>query len=853
MRAFFTARSRAFHLAAFAALFAVMFGLAAACSDDVQQQQEQPAPPAAAVEQQQQDEQPAPAPADDDEDQDQQDQAVADESDGPALKIGLLSTYTGSLSEFGPVTESAVSLAIKHVNAAGGVWGRPVELVTGDSAAEPNTAVEEARRLIEIEGVHAIVGPLTSGSTIQVTEAVSAASGVPIISPSATSPQLSLIQDNGFTFRSTVSDAAQGPVLAQLAVDEGYTRLGVLFINDAYGQGLHDAFVGAYGGQTVGIGFAQAQASYLAELRAAAEDGGQALVVIAFPVEAQIIIREAVENGFFDRFLFVDGSKSQDLVDAFPNVLDGATGTAPSGGPPSAATEAWEAGYIAEYGELSPLPFVRESYDAALAIALAAERAGSPDGAAIRDALIEIGNPGGARFDANPEGAAAALEAIRDGDDIDLEGSATTLNWDDVGDVTTGYIGVWQYSGGEIVELTTTAIDLAGGFTVVEPRASDPEFTLAFLADYSGAIAEFGPAIETGVRLAVKHVNDAGGVLGSPVRLVVGDTQLNDTAAIEEARRLIEIEGADAIVGPLASGVTLAVSEAVTAPNRIPVISPSATSPQLSIADDDGYLFRSTISDAAQGIVLAALVGDEGFDNVGVIYINNPYGQGLADTFAANFTETATLVAIEDGQTSYLAELQQAAAEGASGLVAVAYPQQAEVFLREAIENDIFTQFVFVDGTKSQDLIDAIGAEYLDRMRGTAPVGGPDTPGIVAWNDAYEAEYGELPTIPFVREAYDAAAALMLAVEAAGTTDGRIIRNTLPRIASPGGDVVIPGADGIARGLELVRDGGDVNYEGAATSLDWNRDGDVTSGWVGIWEFRDGGIIEVDQQQFNLR
>ena len=309
MRAFFTARSRAFRLAAFTALFAVAFGLAAACSDDVQQQQQQESPPpAAAIEQQeqQQDEQPAPEPAADDE----QDQAVAAPSDGPALKIGLLSTYTGALAEFGPVTETGVRLAVAHVNAAGGVWGRDVEIVTGDTAAEPNTAVEEARRLIEIEGVHAIVGPLTSGSTIQVSDAVSAASNVPIISPSATSPQLSLLQDNGFTFRSTVSDAAQGPVLAQLAVDEGYSRLGILYINDAYGQGLHDAFLDAYGGWTSGVGFDPGQASYLAELRAAADGGSQALVVIAFPVQAQIIIREAVENGFFDRFLFVDGTKS---------------------------------------------------------------------------------------------------------------------------------------------------------------------------------------------------------------------------------------------------------------------------------------------------------------------------------------------------------------------------------------------------------------------------------------------------------------------------------------------------------------------------------------------------------------
>ena len=237
---------------------------------------------------------------------------------------------------------------------------------------------------------------------------------------------------------------------------------------------------------------------------------------------------------------------------------------------------------------------------------------------------------------------------------------------------------------------------------------------------------------------------------------------------------------------------------------------------------------------------------------MGVIYINNPYGQGLAESFGANYTETYVLVAIEDGQTSYLSELQQAAAGGADALVAISYPVEAETYLREAIENELFSQFVFVDGTRSQELV-ATFPDELERMRGTAPVGGPETPAIQAWNDAYTDEYGELPTLPFVREAYDAAIALMLAVEAAGTTDGRLIRDTLLRVAAPGGEDVLPGAAGIARALELVRGGDDVNYEGAATSLDWNRDGDVTSGWVGIWEYRDGEIVDVDQRQFSLR
>ena len=190
---------------------------------------------------------------------------------------------------------------------------------------------------------------------------------------------------------------------------------------------------------------------------------------------------------------------------------------------------------------------------------------------------------------------------------------------------------------------------------------------IGFLADYSGALAEFGPAIQTGVDLAIKHINDAGGVLGQPVELVVGDSGLDPTQATEEARRLIEIEGVHAIVGPLASSITLAVSESVASPAGVPVISPSATSPQLTIAEDDDFLFRSTTSDAAQGPVLAQLAASQGLNSVGVLFINDPYGQGLAEAFANSWGGEVNLVSIEDGQASYLAELQQAAANGAEG------------------------------------------------------------------------------------------------------------------------------------------------------------------------------------------
>ena len=392
------------------------------------------------------------------------------------------------------------------------------------------------------------------------------------------------------------------------------------------------------------------------------------------------------------------------------------------------------------------------------------------------------------------------------------------------------------------------ALSACGG----DGSEDEAELRLAFLLDYTGDLAEWGPAMETGVRLAIDHVNAAGGVLGRPVSLATGDTQLDPAVAVEEARRLVEIEGVHAIVGPIDDALAIAITGSVAKPSRVPMISPAATSPLFSTADDDGFLFRTTLSDVAQGAVLADLAEEQGYSNVGVLYVDNPYGQGLSRVFADHFDGEAELVAFEYGQAAYLSELQQAAAGGAEALIAISYPRHAEVFVREAVENGLFSRFLFVDGTKSPDVIEAVGAENLEGMRGTAPIGGPETASLRAWNAAYIERHGALPPNPFVRESYDAAIALMLAAEAAGSTDGAAIRDRLREVAGPGGEAVIAGAEGIARALDLIRDGEEVDYEGAGTSVDWNGDGDIISGWIGIWEIRGGEIIELEQRPFTL-
>ena len=371
---------------------------------------------------------------------------------------------------------------------------------------------------------------------------------------------------------------------------------------------------------------------------------------------------------------------------------------------------------------------------------------------------------------------------------------------------------------------------------------------IAFLGDLTGGLAEIGVEMREGFLLAIKHINAAGGVFGMDVEYVIGDTNTDPTIAIEEARRMIEIEGAHAIVGAHSSTNSLAVSESITGPAGIPQISPASSSPQLAVAADDDFLFRATLNDKVQGPALAQLVHDQGYANVGVIYRDDAWGQGIAEAFEATFTETfggtVAPVAVAPQQASYLAEIQQSLANDPDALVMLAYVPEGTIILRESIENGLYDRFVFGPTSRNFSLIDAIGAEYLADMYGTAPGTAPGTESALLWESAFIDEYERPYAYPYTKQAYDAAIAFALAAEAAQSTDGDAIRDQLRRIGGAPGQVVLADIGSIRLGLEAARNGEDVDYEGAAQSLEWDENGDLARGYVGLWRFTAEGGIE---------
>ncbi|MBA7617163.1 Leu/Ile/Val-binding protein [subsurface metagenome] len=372
------------------------------------------------------------------------------------------------------------------------------------------------------------------------------------------------------------------------------------------------------------------------------------------------------------------------------------------------------------------------------------------------------------------------------------------------------------------------------------------------LNSFTGDLSDFGGAHRNAGQLAADHINLAGGIQGIPIEIVARDTATNPVQGVDSARALVDIDRVAAVVGALSSGVSIAVAESVTGPNQILQISAASTSPAITVLADGDFLFRTTVSDAIQGVIMGRLAKELGYNTASALYINNAYGQGLAEAFKASFEAAGgkilELVPHESVQPTYTSELSKATAGNPDVLAAISYPESAQIYLREALEGGYIDTFILCDGTKSPDMNEAVGVDKLEGTHGTAP-GSALTDARQVFETNFESAFAVVPPLPYMDTTYDAVVLIALAAEKAGTTtDSAAIRDALRDVANPPGEVVGPGVDGIWKALELIRAGKDINYEGAGGSQDFNEKGDVIS-TIEIWKITGGEIVSTGRYE----
>ena len=356
------------------------------------------------------------------------------------VKIGVLLGFTGPLESLTPHMGAAAELAISEASDSGQfLGGTSIEAVRGDSTCiDAAAATAAAEQLVTAANVAAIMGADCSGVTTAVANQVAVPNGLVMISPSATSPALSTLDDNGLFFRTAPSDTRQGQVLAEVAISRGISSVAISYTNNDYGKGLSDSFQSAYeglGGEVaISASHEDGKADYSAEVGALSASGAEHLAVFGYIDEGgKGIIQAALDLGAFDQFILADGMVGQSLIDNFGDSIAGSIATAPGSNSPNAAAFVE---FATNAGADPNGPFRGESYDAAALIILAAQAAGSADRAAIQSKVLDVANAPGEQI--GPGELAKALMILAEGGEVDYQG-ATNVELDEGGNTFGSY------------------------------------------------------------------------------------------------------------------------------------------------------------------------------------------------------------------------------------------------------------------------------------------------------------------------------------------------------------------------------------------------------------------------------
>ena len=357
---------------------------------------------------------------------------------------------------------------------------------------------------------------------------------------------------------------------------------------------------------------------------------------------------------------------------------------------------------------------------------------------------------------------------------------------------------------------------VAAAFLGAQPAVAET-MKIGVLLGYTGPIESLTPPMADAAELAISEASDSGNFLGgATIEAVRADsTCIDAAAATAAAEQLVNTDGVAAIMGADCSGVTTAVANQVAVPNGVVMISPSATSPALSTIDDNGLFFRTSPSDARQGQVLADVVMGRDISTIAISYTNNDYGKGLADSFQSAFEALGGTVSLsashEDGKADYSAEVGALSASGAEHLAVFGYIDQGgKGIIQSSLDLGAFDMFVLADGMVGDSLLENFG----DTIAGTiATAPGSDSPNSAAFKE-FAKSAGADPNGPFRGEAYDAAALIILAAQAAGSADRAAIQSKVLDVANAPGEQIGPGE--LAKALMILAEGGEVDYQGAS-------------------------------------
>lgn len=414
-----------------------------------------------------------------------------------------------------------------------------------------------------------------------------------------------------------------------------------------------------------------------------------------------------------------------------------------------------------------------------------------------------------------------------------------------------------QMSGKRSSSKMLTLMSLSAGLLLTSCQGGDSAgggdgLKLGTLAPTTGDLASIGQNWPAAVQLAVDTINECGGVNDAQVSLVVEDSQTDPSAGSSAMTKLAEVDRVAGVVGAFASSVSGAAVD-VAVRNNVMMVSPGSTSPVFTErAQNDefnGFWARTAPPDTYQSQALAALAEKQGFQNVSTVAINNDYGVGFEKQFMDAFKNrggniVGQPVRYDPKATTLDSEAKAAFNGNPDAVAAVLYAETGSVLLKSAFEQGLSdgVTVLLTDGVYSDDFVRQVGMtadgkSIIAGALGTVP--GSDGQALEQFTALWNEKTGKELTA-FVPHNWDAAILMMLAAEASDANTGEGIKSQILEVANAPGTEVTDACEA----MELVRNGEDINFQGASGNVDIDENGDVV-GSYDVWEVAEDGSLSV--------
>jgi branched-chain amino acid transport system substrate-binding protein len=364
---------------------------------------------------------------------------------GAPIKIGTLTPLTGSGGPYGPVMVKAVKAVADEVNAAGGVLGRKIEIVSEDDQTNPDAGVRAARKLIDVDKVSAIVGTWASAVTTAV--APLCWESKTFLATVSGADSITLLPHQGFLVRTQPNTTLQGRKFGEFALEQGGKKVFFLTPQTPFAKSQFDNITAAVekaGGKTGTLIYDDKKPAYRTEIDEALRFDPDTIILGGYTADTSVMVKDLFRAGFKGKKIAFAYSVNQQMLGGIPpEVVEDIFTIAPSTAEGSKAYERLSR----LIGVASLDPYTCQVYDQINLILMAIAIGGGDSGTAIKDNIRKVAQAaGGAKVDNALDG----LKAIAAKQAVDYDGASGPCDFTDIGDISDAKFRYEQVKGGKL-------------------------------------------------------------------------------------------------------------------------------------------------------------------------------------------------------------------------------------------------------------------------------------------------------------------------------------------------------------------------------------------------------------------